>query len=80
MLIQQLYGITEAIDLKAAPPRQSLKMFGGYMSITEFRNTHTVVDAFKINELKFNFTYPEITEVTNVKIKKEKKEFRLTRK
>ena len=80
LLIQQLYGITKAIDIKGAPPRQSLKMFGGYMNITEFRNTHSVIDTFKINELNFNFTHPEITEVTNVKIKKEKKDLRLTRK
>ena len=80
LLIQQLYGITKAIAIKTAPPRQSLKMFGGYMNITEFRNTDSVVDAFKINQLNFNFTHPEITEVTNVKIKKEKKDLRLTRK
>jgi hypothetical protein len=37
MLLQQLYGIENAIKVKPAPPRETLKMFGGYLSIDEFR-------------------------------------------
>ena len=34
--VRQIYGYT--IKIPCAPPRQSLKIFGGYMSIKEFRN------------------------------------------
>jgi hypothetical protein len=79
LLIQQLYGICEAISIKCAPPRQCLKMFGGYMDIDTFRNKASVVDSYHINLINFNYIYPEITEVTNVKIKSEKKNLRLSR-
>lgn len=78
-LIQQLYGITEAIHIKPAPLRQCLKMFGGYMSIEDFRNNHKTVDSYHINLIKHNFIYPEVTEVTNVKLESEKKNLRLSR-
>jgi hypothetical protein len=78
-LIQQLYGIVQAIHIKPAPPRQTLKMFGGYLSIDEFRN-NSFVDSYRINLHNFNFIYPEITEITNVKFKNENKPLRLSRK
>jgi len=79
LLIQQLYGITEAICIKPAPPRQCLNMFGGYMDIETFREQNTGVDSYTINLLKFNYIYPEITEISNVKQKSEKKILRLSR-
>ena len=80
LLVQQMYGIVHAICIKTAPPRQVLTMFGGYLSIDEFRNNNSIVDAYKINLFKFNYIYPEITEITNVKFKNEKKLLRLSRK
>ena len=77
LLIQQLHGITKAICIKPSPPRQCLKMFGGYQDINEFRIHDT--DEYHLNLLKFNYVYPEITEVTNIKTKSEKKNLRLAR-
>ena len=79
LLIQQLYGVYNAINIKAAPPRQSLKMFGGYLSIDEFRSNSSTVDSYSINEINRVFVYPEITETSNVKIKSEKKNYRISR-
>ena len=77
LLIQQLYGIVKAISIKTAPPRQTLKMFGGYKDITEFRSSNDT--DYHMNLNNFNYIYPEITEVTNVKLKQEKKNLRLSR-
>jgi hypothetical protein len=79
LLVQQLYGITEAIRIKPAPPRQCLRMFGGYMDIDEFRDQHKTVDSYNMNLLKFNYIYPEVTEISSVKTKHEKKNLRLSR-
>jgi hypothetical protein len=79
LLIQQLYGITKAINIKAAPPRQSLKMFGGYLNIEEFRENNENVEAYHLNLVRYNFIYPEITEIANVKIKSTPKNLRLSR-
>ena len=78
LLIQQLYGITKAINIKPAPPRQTLKMFGGYLDIEEFREPGGV-DGYLLNLLKFNYIYPEVTEISNIKLKSEKKNLRLSR-
>jgi hypothetical protein len=78
LLVQQLHGITEAVCIKKAPPRQTLKMFGGYLDISEFRNSRNI-DSYGINLINFNYIYPEITEVTNIKSKPEKKNLRLSR-
>jgi hypothetical protein len=78
LLIQQLYGITKAINIKPSPPRQCLKMFGGYLDIDSFRN-QSDVDGYFLNLISFNYIYPEITEVSNIKIKPEKKNLRLVR-
>jgi len=78
-LLQQLYGIDTAIRIKPAPPRETLKMFGGYLDIFEFRNRYTIVDCYHLNLDKHNFIYPEISEVTNIKVKSEKKNLRLQR-
>lgn len=79
LLIQQLYGITKAICIKPAPPRQCLEMFGGYMNIDQFRDQNSTVDVYTINLLNFNYIYPEITEVRNTKLKPEKNNLRLSR-
>ena len=79
LLVQQMYGITRAINIKAAPPRQALKMFGGYLSINEFRNNQSIVDSYHLKLLNYNYIYPEITEVTNVKFKSTAKNLRLSR-
>jgi len=79
MLVRELYSSVESISIKPAPHRQCLKMFGGYMSIEEFRNGSSHVDAFLMNLINSNYIYPEITEVTNVKTKLEKKNLRLSR-
>ena len=78
LLVQQLHGITEAVCIKKAPPRQALKMFGGHLDISEFRNSRNV-DSYGINLINFNYIYPEVTEVTNTKSKPEKKNLRLSR-
>jgi hypothetical protein len=79
LLIQQMYGITKAINIKPAPPRQCLKMFGGYLSIDEFRNNNSYVESYKINLLNYNFIYPEVTELTNIKSKTVHKNLRIQR-
>ena len=79
LLIQQMYGLTNAINIKASPPRQCLKMFGGYMTIEQFRDNTTHVDSYKLNLIKHNFIYPEITEISNIKIKTAHKNLRLSR-
>jgi hypothetical protein len=78
MLVKQLYGIEYAISIKSAPFRECLKMFGGYMNIDEFRDSFYTVDAYSLNLLKFKYIYPEITEITNIDIKKNSN-LRLTR-
>lgn len=78
LLLQQIHGVSKAIRIKPAPPRQCLKMFGGYMDIETFRGD-TDVDQYNLNLLKFNYIYPEVTEIRNVKNKIEKKNFRLSR-
>jgi hypothetical protein len=81
-LIKQLYSIEQSINVKPSPHRQCLKMFGGYMSIEEFRNQALYVDAYYMNLTKYNYIYPEITEITNVKLnaqKQDKKNLRLSR-
>jgi hypothetical protein len=79
-LVKQLYSLETAISFKPAPFRQCLKMFGGYMSIDEFRNSSLSVDSYSMNLIKYNYIYPEITELTNVKSnKQEKKNLRLAR-
>jgi hypothetical protein len=79
LLIQQMYGITKAINIKPAPPRQCLKMFGGYLSIDEFRNNNSYVESYKINLLSYNYIYPEVTELTNIKSKTVHKNLRIQR-
>ena len=79
LIVKQLYGIESAISIKSAPYRECLKMFGGYMTIEEFRNEFSIVDAYKLNLTNFNYIYPEITEVTNVNVKKTNNNLRLTR-
>jgi hypothetical protein len=78
LLVQQIYGVRQAIGIKPAPPRQTLKMFGGYLEIDEFRSPSDI-DGYQINLVKFNYIHPEITEIRNVKSKPEKKVLRLCR-
>jgi hypothetical protein len=80
-LVQQLYGIEKAISIKPAPPRETLKMFGGYLNIHDFRNRYDVIEGYHLNLKKHNFIFPEVSEVTNIKIKplNEKKNLRLAR-
>ena len=79
LLVQQLYGIVNAINIKCAPPRQTLKMFGGYLDISEFRNNNSTVDKYHMNLVHSNYIYPEIMEISNVKIKTVPKNLRLSR-
>lgn len=79
LLIQKMYGIVSSINLKAAPPTQTLKMFGGYLSIDEFRDNSSIVDSYHMNLVRYNYIHPEITEITSLKVKKEKKNLRLSR-
>ena len=79
LLIKQLYSMTDAICIKSAPPRQTLKMFGGYLDINQFRSNASCVDSYTINEIDYHFIYPEISEITNVKVKTDKKNFKISR-
>jgi hypothetical protein len=78
VLIQQLVGLSKAIRIKPAPPRQALKMFGGYLDIDDFRNRDDV-DQYNINLVKFNYIHPEVSEIKNIKSKQEKSNYRLSR-
>jgi hypothetical protein len=79
LLLQQLYGTAQAIRVKPAPPKQCLKMFGGYLDIDDFRDPDIDISGYHLNLIKFNYIYPEIIEVRNVKVKQEKKNLRLCR-
>ena len=80
LLLQQLYGSLQAIRIKPAPPRQCLQMFGGYLDIDSFRSPCNDIDGYHLNLVKFNYIYPEIVEVRNIKVgKPEKKNLRLFR-
>lgn len=79
LLIQKMYGVVSSVNLKASPPRQTLKMFGGYLDIDEFRDKSSTVDSYHMNLNNYNYIHPEITEITNLKVKKEKKNLRLSR-
>ena len=78
MMLVQLYGTLKTLSIKAAPPRNCLDMFGGYMNISEFRqNTEKT---FRLNLVSTNFIYPEVTEILNEKVKKiDNKNLRLSR-
>ena len=69
LLVQQMYGTQESVSIKSAPPRQCLKIFGGYMTIEQFRNNSKNVDSYTLNLIRRNFIYPEVTEISNIKIK-----------
>jgi len=79
LLVQQMYGICQAVNIKAAPPRQCLKMFGGYLDIESFRNNSSGVDSFHLNLISYTYIHPEISEITNIKLKTEKKNLKLYR-
>ena len=63
-----MHGIESAISIKSAPFRECLKLFGGYLTIEEFRNSFFKVDSYNLNLLNFKYIYPEITEVTKLDI------------
>jgi hypothetical protein len=69
-LIQQLYNIETCLRISPAPPRECLKMFGGYLDIEEFRNKYQTIDTYHINLVRHNFVYPEVSEVSNLKVNK----------
>jgi len=68
LLIQQLYNIETSLRISPAPPRECLKMFGGYLDIEQFRNKYHTVDCYHLNLIKNNFLFPNVTEVTNIKV------------
>jgi ribosomal protein S17E len=78
-LVQQLYGVKESISIRNAPPRQTLKMFGGYLDISDFRSNKGLVESYHMNLIKYNYIHPEITEIKNIKVKPEKKNLRISR-
>ena len=79
LIVKHMYGICNAVNIKSAPYRECLKMFGGYLTIDEFRDDFSVVDSYHLNLVKFNYVYPEITEITNLNVKNNKKNLRLSR-
>jgi hypothetical protein len=79
LIVQQLHGLPRALGIKASPPRQTLKMFGGYLDIDEFRSSHSDVSGYHINDLNYTFIYPEVTEIRNVKVKKQNGTLKLSR-
>ena len=72
LMYKKLY-IRNFIKINLAPPRETLKMFGGYLSIEEFRESNLYTDSYSMNLVKYNYIYPEITEVTHVKSQKQNK-------
>jgi hypothetical protein len=66
LIIKQMYSLEYSLSIKPAPPRQMLKMFGGDMSIDEFRYNNKGVDYYKLNLMNNNFIYPEIIEISNI--------------
>ena len=61
-----MYSLEYSLSIKPAPPRQVLKMFGGYMGIDEFRYNNKGVDYYKLILMNNNLIYPEIIEISNV--------------
>ena len=55
LLYKKFYGLKES-SIAYAPEREFLKMFGGYMTIDEFRNSKTQDSTYKV-------TYPPITSI-----------------
>jgi len=70
LLIQQLYNIETSLRISPAPPRECLKMFGGYLDIEEFRNKYKIIDTYHVNLIRHNFVYPEVSEISNLKVNK----------
>jgi len=66
-LVKQLSCVKDSILIKKAPPRQILKIFGGNMNITEFRNTFSSINSYHLNLLSYIYIYPEINEITKNK-------------
>jgi hypothetical protein len=66
-LVKQLSSVKDSILIKKAPPRQILKMFGGIMNITDFRNTFSNINSYHLNLLRYIYIYPEINEITKNK-------------
>ena len=64
MIVGKIVG--RYTKIPSAPPRQALKMFGGYLTIDEFRKKH-VYCQYIFNELGMkNFTFPEFYEISNI--------------
>jgi len=55
------------VRISPAPPRQALKMFGGYLTIDEFRKKHIYCKYLFKDIGMDNFTFPEFFEISNVK-------------
>ena len=72
LMRKQCYGKTEA--LRCAPKRQALKVFGGVMTIEEFRGEG---DAPIINRLKIHVDEGAIEQIPETKTSTETKEKRL---
>ncbi len=77
-LLQSVYGVNKSLSINPAPPRQCLDMFGGHMTISEFRKNNTC--NYRLNLVKSNFIFPEIMEMNTIKVKhQETKNLRLSR-
>jgi len=70
LLVKKLYSLDYSVSIKPSPPRQCLKMFGGYMDISDFRESNYLNSTYVLNLLSKRFIYPEITEIYNNGINK----------
>ncbi len=70
MFIKELYGITSALSIRPAGPRQTLKMFGGYKTIEQFREDFLTVQKYDMNTVGIKYVYPQIIEHHPGKLKK----------
>ena len=73
-IVRTLGGKT--IHINPAPPKQALKVFGGYLTISEFRKKHLYCK-YRFDQLNTSNFYTEFTEISNLTKKKNKEQTKL---
>ena len=74
LMYKKIHG--KGRTIKTAPPRETLKIFGGYLSISDFRK-HTEICSCSIQNLNYGIAYPQFHELTNVTMPKIQKSTKL---
>jgi hypothetical protein len=65
--LTHIYNLTKCEDIKVAPSKYTLKSFGGYLTIDEFRNIHSTRNNYKVQHStdKLSYVNQEILEIYN---------------